>query len=72
MRVPHSYESVHASSDQQAVLLTKVKGLDTFVNGENCLVTRFPDLWSPAQLGLLGLALIAGLSDLTQLLLSVR
>lgn len=39
MRVPHAYEAVHASSDQQAVLLTKVKRLDAFVDAENCLVT---------------------------------
>lgn len=71
MWVPHAYESVHASSDQQAVLLTKVKCLDTFVDGENRLVTRCPQLWCPAQLDLLGLTFIAGLSDLTQLLLGV-
>ena len=71
MWVPHAYQSVHASSDQKAVLLTKVKGLDTFGYVENCLVTRCTELRSPAQLDLLGFTFIAGLSDIIQLLLSV-
>lgn len=69
--VPHAYEPVQASSDQQAMLLTKVKCLDTFVDDENPLVAWCPGLWRPAQLDLLGLTFVAGLSDLTQLLLSV-
>lgn len=69
--VPHAYEPVQASSDQQAVLLTQVKCLDTFVDDENPLVAWCPGLWRPAQLDLLGLTFVAGLSDLTQLLLSV-
>ena len=72
MWVPHAYEPVHASSDQQAVLLTEVERLDAFVDAENCLVEWRPELWSPAQLDLLGLTFVAGLSDLTQLLLGVR
>lgn len=72
MWVPHAYQSVHASSDQQAVLLTEVERLDAFVDAENCLVEWRPELWSPAQLDLLGLTFVAGLSDLTQLLLGVR
>lgn len=71
MWVPHANESVHAAGDQEAVLLTKVKGLHTFVDGENRLIARGSHLWSPVQLDLLGFTFIAGLSDLTQLLLSV-
>lgn len=69
--VPHAYEPVQASSDQQAVLLAKVERLDAFVNGEDPLVARRPQLWDPAQLHLLGLGFVDSLSDLTQLLLSV-
>lgn len=71
MGVPHAYESVHPTGDQQAVLLTEVKSLDSFVDDENRLVTWCPELWCPAQLDLLVLAFIAGLSDLSQLLLSI-
>lgn len=71
MWVPHAYESVHATSDQQATLLTKVKCLDTFVDDEDLLVMWCSELWRPGQLGLLGLSFVAGVSDLTQLLLSV-
>ncbi len=71
MGVPQSYEFVHASSDKQAVCLTNVKHLDAFVDGENYLVTWCPELWSPAQLDLLGFTFVASLCDLSQLLLSV-
>lgn len=69
--VPQAYESVQASCDQQAVLPAKVECLDAFVDGEDPLVARRPELWSPAQLDLLGLGFVDGLSDLSQPLLSV-
>lgn len=69
--VPQAQEPVHTSSDQQPVPLTEVKCSDTFVDGENFVVTWCPELRYPAQLDLLGLTFIAGLSDLTQLPLSV-
>lgn len=71
MWVPHAYESVHAASDQQTVLLTKVKGFDTFMDGENRLVAWSPELRCPGRLDLLCLAFIAGLSNLSQLLLGI-
>lgn len=71
MWVPQAYESVHSSGDQQAVLLTEVERLHAFLDGESCLVTWRTELWRPAQLDLLALTFVAGLSDLTQLLLSV-
>lgn len=69
--VPHAYESVQASGDQQAVLSAKVERLDAFMDSEDPLVARRPELWSPAQLDFLGLSFVDGLSDLSQLLLSV-
>lgn len=71
MWVPDSDESVQASSDQHAVLVTKVEALDTFVNGKNSLVSGRSGLWRPVHLDLLGLSFITGLPDLSQLLLSV-
>lgn len=46
--VPHAYESVQASGDQQALPLAKVECLDAFMNSEDPLVARRPELWSPA------------------------
>ena len=70
-RVPQAYKSVHATSHQQVVFLTKVVCLYTFVGAEDRLVAGRPGLGRPAELDLLGPAFAEALCDLPNLLVHV-